>query len=39
MEARFEDYAMEVRVSMLLRDLLGVSGFAVSVYKWGRQHK
>jgi hypothetical protein len=29
---------MEVQVSMLLRNLLGIMGFTALVYKWGRQH-
>jgi hypothetical protein len=30
--------AMEVRVYALLRDLLGVLGFAAAACKWGQQH-
>jgi hypothetical protein len=39
MKARFCVLAMWVRVSSRLRDLLGVSGFAAAMCKWGRQHK
>ena len=37
-DGRIGGLAMEVRVSVLLRDLLGVPGFAAAVCKWGRQH-
>jgi hypothetical protein len=37
-EGRIGGLAMEVRVSALLKDLLGVLGFVVAVKKWGRQH-
>jgi hypothetical protein len=30
--------AMELYVSALLRDLLGVQGFPAAVCNWGRQH-
>jgi hypothetical protein len=35
-EDRIGVLAMEVQVSVLLRDLLGVLGFAAAVCKWGR---
>jgi hypothetical protein len=35
MEAGFGGKIMEVRVSALLRDLLGVPNFAAAVCKWG----
>jgi hypothetical protein len=39
MKTGLEGWKMEVRVSALLRDLLGVLGFTTAVCKWGRQHR
>jgi hypothetical protein len=38
-EGRIGGLTMEVRVSALLRDLLGAMGFAKAVCKWGRQNR
>jgi hypothetical protein len=35
---RIGGLAMEVRVSALLRDLLGFPGFTAAICKWGRHH-
>jgi hypothetical protein len=37
-EGRIGGLAMEVRISVMLRDLLGVLGFAAVICKWGRKH-
>jgi hypothetical protein len=38
-EGQIGGLAMEVRVSVLLRDLLGILGFTAAICKWGRQHR
>jgi hypothetical protein len=38
-EGRIGGLTIEVRVSVLLRDLLGVLGFAAAICKWERHHK
>jgi hypothetical protein len=38
-EGRIRGLAMEVRISSLFRDLLGVLGFEATVCKWGWQHR
>jgi hypothetical protein len=39
MKAGLVDWLKEVRVSVMLRDLLGVPGSAAVVCMWGRQHR
>ena len=39
MKAGLVDWLKEVRVYVMLRDLLGVPGSAAVVCMWGRQHR